>query len=329
MTYYPFLFEPIYKEMPWGASNLNDLYRKNSPFEKTGEAWVLTCRKDEMGIIANGFLSGVRFADVIENDRAGVLGEAFCEFTDFPLLIKLIDANAFLSVQVHPDDSYAQERENYPYGKNEVWYCLSAEEGSFIYLGLKKSVSREQFENAIKDGTCAEYLNKVLIKEGDIINIPAGLLHAIGYGIIVTEIQQNSDITYRVYDYDRKGLDGKKRELHIDKALDVIDFSHKHHVAPVLPRLIHESAGLNTYICIKNAYFIIYLMQINGGIEQNSDKTHFDALTCVHGKLVIKTDASEVHLEKGDCVFIPASLGAYRISGVGTLLRTVPNISPR
>lgn len=322
--YYPFVFEPIYKTMPWGGTNLNALYRKNSPFEKTGESWDITCRDGEMGVIANGSLRGERFIDVIKEDPAGVLGGAIAGAGGFPLLIKLIDANDFLSVQVHPDDAYARRAENYPQGKNEMWYCLSAEQGAYLYLGLKAGVSRAEFKNAVKNGAACALLNKTPVREGDIINIPAGLVHAIGKGIIIAEIQQNSDITYRVFDYNRTDGAGGKRELHINKALDVIDFTGRHSPLPAAPKLISSNGAKTEYLCVENAYFAVHLVDIREKSAERGDPARFCTLTCVKGEVEIKTPLCGVSLLKGDSAFIPAALGEYEISGEGAALRAAP-----
>jgi mannose-6-phosphate isomerase len=312
---YPIIFESVYKEMIWGGVKLRDTYSRNTPFLRTGESWDITCRENEMGIVKNGAYKDMSFLSVIRQNPEKIMGERYKNFDRFPLLVKLIDANDYLSVQVHPDDAYARKAENYPQGKNEMWYILSAEPESFLYIGLKDGVTKETFKSAIHSGKTENCLNKLYVSPGDCVDVPAGLVHAIGKGIVLAEIQQNSDITYRVYDYERTGLDGKSRELHIEKSMDVIDFSGRLPKTPVKPKLISTAKNTNIYEYIKNPYFTALLYDIKDDCDDRTDKETFHILTCVKGGAEIKCSNGALKITEGDSIFIPAALGEYEISG--------------
>jgi mannose-6-phosphate isomerase len=203
---YPIKFLPIKKEMIWGS-----------------ESWEISCRPNEMSIVENGEFAGQSFADVIAKDPAGVLGLDFAE-SNFPLLVKIIHARDALSVQVHPNDAYAKMKGGSDTGKSEMWYILQPPTDGFLIVGLKDGVTREMLARAYENGTVEQQLNRVKVQRGDIVEIPAGLIHALTPGTVVAEVQQNSDITYRLYDFGRLGADGKPRELHVQDALAVTDF---------------------------------------------------------------------------------------------------------
>ncbi|MDR3091227.1 MAG: class I mannose-6-phosphate isomerase [Clostridiales bacterium] len=322
MEIYPLTFNPIYKEMVWGGAKMRSLYGREIPYEKTGESWDVSCREKEMGVVSNGAYKGLSFREVIELAPASFLGEKFRNFTHFPLLVKIIDAADFLSVQVHPDDEYALRRENAPFGKNEMWCVLSAEEGSHLVLGLKDGVSRADFSAMLENGAVEDALEKLPVRAGDVVNIPAGLVHAIGRGITLAEIQQNSDITYRVYDYGRLGLDGKPRELHKEKALDVIDFGGKLPKAAVKPEIIGESAGFRLSRAVKTPHFNVNLLELDSTGGPSAGFGDFDAfqiLTVTEGSCVLSAGGCETPLKTADSVFLPAKLGergGYRVTGV-------------
>lgn len=323
---YPMTFQPIYKEMVWGGTKMRRLGR-SIPYPNTGESWDVSCREKEKSIISNGSLEGRTLCQAIEADREGMLGIGLKDTPDFPLLVKIIDANDFLSVQVHPDDSYAKAAENYPYGKNEMWYILDAPPESYLIIGLKDGTAKPDFEEAIKNGTVEECLNKLYVKPGDIVDIPAGLIHAIGKGILLAEIQQNSDITYRVYDYNRRGLDGKPRALHVDKSLDVIDFTDSLSKLPVNTSIISQTQGGTTEACISNDYFTIQLYTLKGSIKEESDRERFHIFTCVenNGGCRIITPTYKAEIDLGASVFIPAGMGSYEIQGDCKLLKSFSN----
>ena len=221
---YPLKFEPILKQTLWGGDKIIPFKHLNSDLKGVGESWEISGVEDNESVVANGPDKGLTLADMVRRYREELVGEAnYARFGNkFPLLIKFIDAKQALSIQIHPDDEYALENEN-EYGKNEMWYVLDAEPGAYLYCGLSRASSKEEIEERIKNNTITEILNKIEVKKGDVVMVKAGTIHAIGAGIFICEIQQNSNCTYRMYDYDRRDKFGNPRELHIAKSLDVVN----------------------------------------------------------------------------------------------------------
>ena len=212
--------KPCCKDYIWGGRRLADEYGIPCDKDILAEAWVLSCHPDGPSVIVNGPSQGKTLAEYIQANGNQVLGTHCRRFRDFPILVKFIDANQHLSVQVHPGNRYALSQEH-QYGKTEMWYVMDAAPNSFLYYGFKREVSREEFARRIQEDTLLDVLNAVPVQKGDVLFIESGTIHAIGAGILIAEIQQNSNVTYRVYDYGRVGKDGKKRDLHIEKALAV------------------------------------------------------------------------------------------------------------
>jgi len=251
MKLYPLKFGKVYKDYIWGGRNLDKIGKELPSSGNVAESWELSCHKNGMSTISNGEYSGMTLEEYINKFGCEAIGKALPQkdLDKFPLLIKFIDANDSLSVQVHPSDEYAFKNENGELGKNEMWYILSAESEATLVAGVANGVTKESFAEAIKNNTVEECLNYIQVKEGDFINIPDGLVHAIGKGIILAEVQQNSDTTYRVYDYNRVGADGKTRPLHVEKSLETINFSYTGEVcksAKGLKFKIGENAGKNS-----------------------------------------------------------------------------------
>ncbi|MCI6751509.1 MAG: class I mannose-6-phosphate isomerase, partial [Selenomonas bovis] len=219
MLYPMKLIAPL-KDYIWGGTRLKDEYGKKTDLDKVSESWELACHKDGKSVIANGEAEGQTLEDWLAKQGKEVLGKHVENFPYFPLLIKLIDAKDNLSVQVHPDNDYAQRVEG-EYGKTEMWYIVDCEPGASLLYGFQHEISKEEFECRIKENTLLDVVNRVPVHKGDVFFIDSGTLHAIGKGILICEIQQNSNTTYRIYDYGRVGKDGKPRELHVQKALDV------------------------------------------------------------------------------------------------------------
>ncbi len=216
----PIKLQPVFKEIVWGGNRLKNDYGFESDLNNIAEAWMLCAREDGDNIIVNGDNAGKSFTAFIKENKA-LLGTKGAKYEEFPLLIKFIDAKADLSVQVHPDDDYARIHEN-SYGKTEAWYILDCDEGAQLIYGFNKELTSDEFKKSIEDNTFLDYVNKVNVKKGDVFFISAGTLHAIGSGILLAEVQQNCNTTYRVYDYNRM-VNGKPRELHVEKAIDVTD----------------------------------------------------------------------------------------------------------
>jgi mannose-6-phosphate isomerase len=320
---YPLTFAPIYKEMVWGGQRLARAYGRSLPFEHTGESWDVSVRPKEMSVISNGAYVNVPFGALLADGEARRkwLGVKFQPEAEFPLLIKLIDANSNLSVQVHPNDEQAQLYEHYPYGKSELWYVLEAKPGARLIIGLKDGVTREVFAKALHSGSpeaiegCLSYLP---IQRHDVINIPANLLHALTEGVMVAEIQQNCDITYRVYDYNRMGLDGKPRQLHVEKALNTLDFEGKLRKTAT-PGLAVPGSNARYYVASPKLCLITYELA-GEPLQAQSDPDKFHIYTCAEGSCVFKSQAADVELAPGGSILIPATLGEYEIHSEGCKL---------
>lgn len=312
---YPIKFENLYYERIWGGKDL-EKFRNNVPEGVIGESWDIACHKNGTGKVANGELKGKGFDEVIKEYGNKFLGNSISIAEDFPLLIKLITAKDKLSVQVHPNDEYAKRVEN-DLGKTEAWYVVDAEEGASLIVGTK-DCDKETFKKAIEDGNLDKYLNKIPVKKGDFFYVQSGLVHAICEGILIAEIQQSSDTTYRVYDYNRG------REIHVEKALDVIDFSLKGENTQGIT--IKNDGYDKTYLCLRE-YFTIQKYEVNTSVKEASDEDRFYLFTCVDGEGTIKYNGGEEKISMGDSIFIPASLGEYELCGKFTLLKSyVPDV---
>ena len=306
--YYPVIFEPIYKQLIWGGERLRELFGRTLPFDSVGESWDISCRPGNVGIVRNGKLKGMSFAQLIEKDPEGFLGKVHCEKQDFPLLIKLIDANADLSVQVHP-----------PGEKNEVWYIIHADEGAKLNAGLIEGTSKEDFVAAIGSKEVERYLNFVPVKAGDVINIPTGTVHAICSGLVLAEIQQNSDTTYRVYDYGRVDALGNLRQLHIEESIESINFDASCKLIEGETRKIQGSTVI--FFC-KTEHYALYEYIIEASYVEHSDPDKFFVFTCIGGSCEIISSVATTEVTAGDSVFIPAGMGKYEIRGSCRLLKS-------
>lgn len=312
---YPLKFENLYYNRIWGGRDFQ-LFRDNLPEGNIGESWDIACHPHGISIISNGEFKGTRLDDLIKLKGDALLGTEISKDW-FPLLIKLIDAKDKLSVQVHPDDEYGKRVEK-EMGKNEVWYVVEAFENANLVIGTKKDCTKEQLKKAIENGTLEKYMNKIPVKKGEVFFVKSGLIHAIGEGVIIAEIQQNSNITYRVYDYNRG------RELHIKKALDVINLDL---VGKKSNGLIVKNEGyIKTYFCLcKN--FSLELYDVENSCTENSDQERFYAFTCVEGSGKILYKEGKETIKKGDSLLIPASLGEYTFKGNMKILKSyVPNM---
>ncbi|MFP3155368.1 class I mannose-6-phosphate isomerase [Lachnospiraceae bacterium ZAX-1] len=297
---------PSYKEYLWGGHRLVDEYNKQYEGEVLAESWELSCHPDGPCVITNGAYAGKTLEQYIKAEGQQVLGTNCRRFKDFPILIKFIDAKDKLSIQVHPDNEYALKNEG-QYGKTEMWYIMDCEEGAFLYYGFNQEISKEEFAKRIVDGTLPEVLNAVLVQRGDVLFIEAGTIHAIGKDIVIAEIQQNSNVTYRVYDYGRVGKDGKKRDLHIEKALEVTNR------APVI-----KSKSANPHIASCD-YFTVDKWNLDGTMVQRLSgyigNHSFASILIMQGNGTISCGGETLSLKKGDSFFLPAGSGTYEISG--------------
>ncbi|VBB05992.1 mannose-6-phosphate isomerase type i [Lucifera butyrica] len=304
---YPLKFKPIYKEKIWGGKSIAGIFNRDVPCDRVGESWELCSHRNGTSMVVNGILAGESLQTIIERYERDLLGaKELLPGRKFPLLLKIIDASDNLSLQVHPDDAYAYQQEQEP-GKTEAWYIVSARENARIIYGLKESVTRNEFLNALQQNHFENVLRTVPVKKGDMVFVPAGTVHALLEGVVVYEVQQNSDTTYRVYDYGRLGPDGRPRELHTDKAVEVIRFGRQ--------ETIDFSRSK-----IECPYFQMEKITVP---EEWRDATNNQyAIYCIlNGKGIIDSVQGEERVEKGETILIPASLGNTRLRGNLDLLR--------
>lgn len=307
MKFYPLKLAPVTKSIIWGGDYLEKNFGFKSEDDNIAEAWLATCRPDGVNIIENGEYAGKKLDEYINDAKI----ENVCgNFDAFPLLIKFIDACDKLSVQVHPDDVYAKEN-GLDAGKTEMWYIVDCKEGAKLVYGLKEknAPTFEQISNANENGTLSQMLNYVDVHKGDCFFIPAGLVHAIGEGIVIAEIQQNSNTTYRLYDYDRVGKDGKKRELHIKKASEVIKtvFSDEF----VAGKVIDDKDGKRTEILCKCDLFCVIKYNLASGKSAYFESGSMKSIICLDGEGVITCDGEEYPISKGNSYLIPKECGGF------------------
>ncbi|MEG0309168.1 MAG: type I phosphomannose isomerase catalytic subunit [Clostridium sp.] len=314
--FYPLKFDAIYKDYLWGGRNL-EKYKKNLPEGIVAESWEIACHPDGVSVISNGAFKGISLLELIEKHRRGILGDALLRknINKFPLLVKLIDANDWLSVQVHPNDSYAQVHESSEFGKYEMWYVLSAKPGAKLIYGILPGVTREVFTQAIKGNYIDRCLNYIEVFPGDILSIPAGFIHSTGPDIVVAEIQQNSNITYRIYDFDRVDKFGNKRPLDIEKALEVIEFNADKYKKKTTDLIVNIGDFSSKTYKIANKYFAVELYKIHGEVNELANGSRFYIYLCIEGKGEILYEGGSIKVYSGDTFFIPASMGKYTLKG--------------
>ncbi|MEG2371428.1 MAG: type I phosphomannose isomerase catalytic subunit [Hydrogenoanaerobacterium sp.] len=311
---HPMLLSPIYKDYLWGGERLKKEYGKKTELTPLAESWELSCHKDGVcGITGEEYSTLAEFLDA--NPQA--MGEHCKKFSYFPILFKLIDAKDNLSLQVHPNDEYAL-REEGEYGKTEQWIVLAAEPGAKLIMGFKNDITKEELQAKIADNTILDVANLVPVKSGDVFFINAGVMHGIGKGIVIAEIQQNSNTTYRVYDYGRVGADGKPRKLHIEKALDVTETSA--FTAPLKDFTKRIDGGCVTEALADCKYFKTERLTLDGVCKRIVDKSSFEGLFCAEGSAEVKSEGAALKLQKGQTAFLPANLGAYTLSGAAQLI---------
>jgi mannose-6-phosphate isomerase len=303
---YPLKFEPLLKEKVWGGQYLVNHYnKKGSMDQKIGESWELSAVSGNLSVVSNGFLAGNNIEELIEVYMGDITGDAVFEKfgNEFPLLIKLIEAREDLSIQVHPGNTIAKERHN-AYGKTEMWYILEGEEKAKIYTGFKEGVTKEQYLNALKTGDLAELLNIEKASAGDTFFTPAGRIHAIGAGTILTEIQQTSDITYRIFDWNRKYPGKKSRELHTELAMDSINFtmSGKNKIRKELT--VNRTENL-----VNCEFFNTNIIWFTDRIAKDYNLTDsFIIYICTEGEFIIRWEGNAEVVSKGETLLLPAMI---------------------
>lgn len=301
---YPFKFRPILKERIWGGTKLRDVFSKPIPNEITGESWEVSTVKGDVSVVANGELSGKNLQEILENQPEALLGKRiYARFgKEFPILIKFIDAREDLSIQVHPNDELAQERHN-SFGKTEMWYVMDADPNAKLIVGFNKSVTKDEYQKHLENGTLSDIMNYEPVTEGSTFFINTGKVHAIGAGTLLAEIQQTSDITYRVYDFNRRDKNGNLRELHTEQALDAIDYERKDDFKVTYNRTENQRNAM-----VECPYFITNYLKLNQNMSVNiAQRDSFHIYMCVKGEGVVNDGQQVVTIQKGETILVPAS----------------------
>lgn len=338
--------EPAFKDNLWGGTKLRTVFGKKCDYDIIGESWELSAHPDGQSVIASGAFAGMYFGEFIEKYGDLVVGWKSSSLDRFPVLIKFIDAKKDLSIQIHPDDDYALENEN-EFGKNEMWYVVDCEPGAYLYCGLKQDSSKEEIRERIENNTITDILNKIEVHKGDCVMVKAGTIHAIGAGILICEIQQNSNCTYRMYDYDRKDKFGNKRELHIDKAIDVVDVKkYKPFVSGnsdvpegaellvsckyfecykyVLEKNIYTDNSIDKNICndndVSNSEMIAE--PVAGKIKISVDSMSFRSIIIIEGRGQITVGEDVMDYRAGDSFFVTAGEKNVSVVGTGVIIVT-------
>lgn len=315
MKFYPLVFKPILKERIWGGTKLQTLLNKPISSPITGESWELSTVANDVSIIANGELTGKPLTAIIDEFPNEILGsKVFRDYGhQFPLLFKYLDAREDLSIQVHPNDELAQKRHN-SFGKTEMWYVMQADEDSSIIVGFKEDSNAKEYVGHLEKKTLLTILNTIPVKAGDVFFLETGTVHAIGAGLLIAEIQQTSDVTYRLYDFDRVDANGNTRELHVDMALDAINYK--------------KTQSKKSYTRTENAcnemvdcsYFTTNFIPLNGQLRFQKDKSTFHVYMCVAGSFSLEVDQTIYHYKKGDTILMPAAISTYKFDGVASIL---------
>lgn len=312
---YPLKFHPIIKDKIWGGTKLERLLNKPTNNSKiAGESWEISGVPNNVSIVSEGALEGRSLVDLIDKYKGALVGEqVYTKFgNNFPLLIKFIDANNDLSIQVHPNDALAHERHN-SFGKTEMWYVVDADEGSSLITGFNRKINKEEYVQIFEEGRLTEILNREPVKADDVYFLPAGRVHTIGKGLLIAEIQQTSDITYRIYDFDRVDADGNKRELHVEEALDAIDFIYHDQYKTEYNAVAAESE------LVACQYFTTNRLMVSGVTKR--EYSGFDScviLMCLEGSGEIIYNNQSISYKLGDSILIPNSISSIGIKSISS-----------
>lgn len=322
MNHKPFLLRPSGKDYLWGGRRLNDEFEKNISMAPLAETWECSTHPEGPSYVVGGEYDGMELSAVLKQ-HPEYLGSHPNANGELPILIKFIDAKSDLSIQVHPDDSYAREHENGQLGKTEMWYVLDASKDAKLVYGFNQDTTEKTVRTAIVKGKLMKYLQQVSVQKDDIFFIEPGTVHAIGAGVLVAEIQENSNLTYRLYDYDRVDRNGQKRQLHVDKAMAVTNF--KSSAEPRQPlRVLKYQQGVASELLCRCKYFEVHRMLVNTERRQKvtyqADDVSFRVLLCVCGCGTIRFEQGYIDFFKGDCIFVPADSAELRIHGQAQFL---------
>ncbi|HKL90456.1 MAG TPA: type I phosphomannose isomerase catalytic subunit [Allomuricauda sp.] len=320
MNLYPLKFKPILKERLWGGTKLKDVLNKPIDSDITGESWELSGVQGDISEVSNGDLAGTSLQNLMDDQGKALLGKSVVERfgNDFPILIKFIDAKQDLSIQLHPNDALAKERHN-SFGKTEMWYIMDADPGAKLIVGFNKDVEKEEYVKSIEEGTLTDLMNYEEVGEGDTFFINTGKIHAIGAGVLLAEIQQTSDITYRVFDFNRRDKDGNLRELHTCLAVDAIDYEKKDDFKVNYPKQHDKVNGM-----VDCPYFKTNFLELSKSMKQNlTDRDSFTIYMCVGGAATINNDWGSAPIKKGETVLVSASSSYVEIDTEGAKLLEV------
>jgi len=317
---HPLKFRPILKERLWGGTKLKEVFGKPIESDITGESWELSTVKGDISVVANGSLEGKSLQDLIDSNAEELLGKSVVERfgKEFPILIKFIDAKQDLSIQLHPNDALAKERHD-SFGKTEMWYIMDADPKAELIVGFNKDVTKEEYAESVANDTLLDLLNYEQVKEGDTFFINTGKIHAIGAGVMLAEIQQTSDVTYRVFDFNRKDKDGNLRELHTDLALDAVDYEKKDDFKVSYGQDKNE---VNTMVDCP--YFKTNFIELTENLDlDTAQRDSFTIFMCVGGEASIKTAEGEVSIKSGETVLLPALTQKISLQSTGAKLLEV------
>ncbi len=317
---HPLKFRPILKERLWGGTKLKEVFGKPIESDITGESWELSTVKGDISVVANGSLEGKSLQELIDSNAEELLGKSVVERfgKEFPILIKFIDAKQDLSIQLHPNDALAKERHN-SFGKTEMWYIMDADPNAELIVGFNKDVTKEEYAESVANDTLLDLLNYEQVKEGDTFFINTGKIHAIGAGVMLAEIQQTSDVTYRVFDFNRKDKEGNLRELHTELALDAVDYEKKDDFKVEYG---HNKNEVNTMVDCP--YFKTNFIELTDNLDlDTAQRDSFTIFMCVGGETKISTAEGEVSIKSGETALLPASTQKISLQSTGAKLLEV------
>ena len=315
MKLYPLQFEPILKERIWGGTKLKTELNKPITSNITGESWEISTVENDVSVVTNGSLKGKSLNELINEFPEAVLGtKVYAQFgKQFPLLFKYLDAREDLSIQLHPNDELAKKRHN-SFGKTEMWYVMQADTDARLIVGFKEKSSPEEYIQNLNNKTLLNILDTKKVQQGDVFMLNTGTIHAIGAGIVIAEIQQTSDITYRVYDFDRVDANGNQRELHIDLALEALNYEK------IEAQRFYSKTENTSNEIVNCQYFTTNIIPLDGNIKTDKNQTSFTVYMCVDGEFQLTVGDENFNYKKGDTVLIPAALTDFQLSGKASIL---------
>lgn len=315
MKFYPLIFNPIFKERIWGGTKLKDFLNKSFEGNQIGESWELSTVANDVSVVANGEFAGLNLNELIEKYPIELLGSKSIEKfgLEFPLLFKFLDAKEDLSIQVHPNDELAKLRHN-SFGKTEMWYVMQADETARLVVGFKNKINKEEYLKHLESKTLVTILNETPVQKGDAFFLETGTVHAIGAGVLIAEIQQTSDVTYRLYDWDRVDANGIGRELHNDLAVDAINYNETN------TKVFYNKGTNESVNLVECPFFTTNIIEVSEKYIWKKRKESFTVFMCTEGSFVIVTSDFTFKFKKGDTVLIPAIVEEFELIGETSLL---------